>query len=185
MRTILACTLLAAAPLAWGDTLRCGDRLVRTEALVAEVIAACGTPDYRQISYGRPAYGADEEQWYYNFGAQRFVRVLRFRQGQLVSVAADGYGFDARRASRCAATEIRSGASAFRLLGLCGEPVSREAFEESPPPAQDDPDDAAPPRYRERWVYDLGSDTRMRIVTLREGRVTDVTLGHYGSDPER
>jgi hypothetical protein len=184
MRTIVACTLFAVAPLAWGDTLRCGDRLVRTEALAAEVIAACGAPDYRQISYGGPAYGVDEEQWYYNFGSQRLVRVLRFRRGELVSIAADGYGFDARPASRCRATEIRSGVSAFRLLRACGEPASREAFEESSL-AQDDPEDAPPPQYRERWVYDLGSDTRMRIVTLREGRVTDVTLGHYGSDPER
>jgi hypothetical protein len=179
MRTLLACTLLAVAPLAWGDTLRCGDRLVRTEALVAEVIAACGAPHYRQISYAGPAYGVDEEQWYYNFGPQRFVRVLRFRRGQLVSVTADGYGFDARPAARCVATEIRRGASAFRLLRLCGEPASREAFEELPASAEGDP---ASPQFRERWVYDLGGDTRMRIVTLREGRVTDVTLGAYGSD---
>src|SRR5690349_2436187 len=108
MRLVLTCTLLAAlAPPAWaGDTLRCGSRVVSTEDLAAEVLAACGEPEYRDRWLAPPHYASDEEQWYYNFGANRLVQILRFRHGQLVSIEADGYGFDDPPSDHCAPMDI-------------------------------------------------------------------------------
>ena len=182
MRAWLALGLLAAAPLAWGgDTMRCGDRIVSTEALAAEVLAACGTPDYRDRWRVAPHRVVEEELWYYNFGARQFVRVLNFRNGQLVSIESDGYGFDAPPAGDCAPTDVVRGLSAFRLLYRCGDPVTRETFDELRPLRHDDWSGGAwRPVHRERWVYDFGADTRMRIVTLRNGRVADVELGERG-----
>jgi hypothetical protein len=184
MRTLLACTLLAAAPLAWGESMRCNERIVSTEQLAGEVLAACGTPAYRDRWYAAPASGLDEELWFYNFGSQQLVKVLRFRQGRLVSIASDGYGFDSPPASSCAPTDIVRGLSAFRLLHRCGEPATRESFDELRTMHPDDPAARAGawrPSHRERWVYDFGAGARMRIVTLREGRVTEVETGEAGS----
>src|SRR5262245_59156763 len=95
MRTLLALMVLAATPAAWaGESMRCGNRIVATEAVAGEVLAACGHPAYRDRWYAPPTYAVDEEQWFYNFGSQQFVRVLRFREGRLVSIESDGYGFD-------------------------------------------------------------------------------------------
>jgi hypothetical protein len=186
MRFLLACTLLAAAPTARGDTLRCDARIVSTGALAAEVLAACGTPAHRDRWHAAPHYVVDEEQWYYNFGAQRLVQVLRFRHGQLVSIQSDGYGFDTPPASRCAPHDIVRGLSTFRLLHRCGEPLTREAFDALRPLREGDParrDGAWRPVHRERWVYDFGPDTRTRIVELRDGRVVEVESGDVGGAP--
>ena len=187
MRTLLACTFLAAfAPVAWGgDSLRCGDRIVSTEDLAAEVLAACGEPDYRDYWLLPPAYVAAEETWWYNFGSQRFVQILRFRNGELVSIQSDGYGFDTPAASSCAPTEIVTGLSAFRLIHRCGRPSTRESFDELRPMHREGTVaayDTVKPVRRERWVYDFGPDRRMRVVTLRNGRVSDVDSGERGSE---
>jgi hypothetical protein len=186
MRALLFCTLLAAfAPGARaGDTLRCGSRVVATEAPIAEVLAACGEPDYRDRWRVPPHFAADEEQWYYNFGANRFVQILGFRHGLLVSVEADGYGFDDPPNERCAPMDIVRGLSKLRLLHRCGQPATQESYDELRPLRRRDGGvrhDAARPVRRELWTYDFGPDTRMRIVTLKNGRVTDVESGALGS----
>ena len=182
---VLALGLLAAAPEAMsGDTMRCGNRIVSTEAVAGEVLAACGRPDYRDSWSSAPTYAVDEELWYYNFGSRQFVRVLRFTQGRLVSIASDGYGFDTPSASSCAPTDVVKGLSAFRLLHRCGAPLTRESFDQVYPLRDGDPaqrEGAVRPIHGERWVYDFGADTRMRIVTLRNSRVVDIELGNNGS----
>jgi len=185
MRIVLTCTFLAAcAPSAWaGDTLRCGARVVSTEDLAAEVLAACGEPDYRDHGFPAPTYVAYEETWWYNFGSQRFIQALRFRGGRLVSIESDGYGFDTPASSNCEPHEIVTGLSAFRLLHRCGAPATREIFDELRPLHRQGAPAAQPavrPLRRERWVYDFGADARVRIVTLKNGRVTDVDSGAYG-----
>ncbi|MGH8482137.1 MAG: DUF2845 domain-containing protein, partial [Nevskiaceae bacterium] len=115
---------------------------------------------------------------------QRFVRILRFRHGRLVSIASDGYGFDTPPASSCEPVNVVRGLSAFRLLHRCGPPATRESFDEVYPLHRGDParrPGAVRPIHRERWVYDFGPDAHLRIVTLHDGRVVDVELGAKGS----
>ena len=185
MRALLLCTILAAfAPGAQaGDTLRCDSRIVATEALAAEVLAACGEPDFRDRWLAPPHYAIGEEQWFYNFGANRFLQILRFRDGQLVSIEADGYGFDSAPATSCAPAEIVRGMSKLRLLHRCGYPATQESFDELRPLRYEAGyhHDTVKPVRRERWVYDFGADSRLRIVTLKNGRVTEVENGAPGS----
>jgi hypothetical protein len=188
MRVLLVLALFAVATTArGGDTMRCGDRIVSTEALVAEVLAACGEPDYHDRWLEPPLYVAEEEQWYYNFGSQRFVRVLRFRHGRLTSIETDGYGFDQPPAGRCAPADIVRGLSAFRLLHRCGPPATRETLAALLPLRHGDPArraGAVRTVRSERWVYDFGAGTRLRIVRLRDGRVVDVEQGEFGGSRE-
>jgi len=186
MRALLLCVVLVAfAPAARaGDTLRCGSRIVATEALAAEVLAACGAPDYRDRWLAPPYYAVGEEQWFYNFGANRFLQVLRFREGQLVSIEADGYGFDGAPATSCAPTEIVRGMSKLRLLHRCGQPATQESFDQLLPLNRETGTytESVKPVRRERWVYDFGPGARMRIVTLKDGRVAEVESGAAGAD---
>jgi hypothetical protein len=188
MRGLVTWALLVASPLAFGgDTMRCGDRIVSTEALIAEVLAACGPPDHRDRWQIPPLYVVDEEQWYYNFGARRLVRVLRFRHGRLASIDTDGYGFDGPPASRCGPADLQRGLSTYALLRRCGPPLTRESFTELRELRRGDParhDHAVRPIRRERWVYDFGADTRQRIVELRDGRITDIEQGGFGGAPK-
>ena len=79
------------------DTMRCGDRLVATGALAAEVIGVCGEPvdrRWRRLHWPRGEVRHEIEEWTYNFGPDRLLRVLRFRDGILADIEEAGYGFD-------------------------------------------------------------------------------------------
>ena len=98
--------LLAAVP---AHAFRCGDKLVEEGDTRAEVRARCGEPV--EITYGSilraPVYwwhgqpirvGSDPvevpvEIWLYNFGPNRFMRRLRFEDGELVEIETLGYGY--------------------------------------------------------------------------------------------
>jgi len=79
---------------AQADAMRCGDRLIHTDAPAGEVVALCGEPDYRDRWYTAHAdFVAEEaEAWTYDFGPDRFVRTLYFRKGRLVEIETGGYG---------------------------------------------------------------------------------------------
>jgi hypothetical protein len=94
MRFLLVCSFLAFAPAAAADSMRCGDRLVRTGAFAGDVLAACGEPNYSDRAFVPPDYIDEEEQWHYDFGPQRFVQALRFRRGRLIAIESGGYGSD-------------------------------------------------------------------------------------------
>jgi hypothetical protein len=164
------------------DSLRCGSRIVGSDAVQAEVEAQCGKPDFRDqravaLPYGR--YDADTEVWYYNPGPSQLIRVLTFRDGHLIQVDTDGYGFSPPESPHCSQVDIREGMSKFRLLAFCGNPVSRSAkgiIDSAPFRAGPGLATRAYPMqvYREEWVYNFGPNRFLSEVTLDNGVVTEV-----------
>lgn len=173
-----------------GDTLRCGSRLVPEDARAAQIIAVCGEPDYRDVwNVPHPYSGrwvSDVEQWYYNFGSNQLLRVLTLRGGRLQDVATDGYGFAESQPPRCDPALIGEGMTKYRLLAICGEPLTRQVQSlHRPWPRGGGLQGYGPPRYweavyREEWVYNFGPQYFMRIVTLENGRIVDVENGERG-----
>lgn len=169
------------------DSLRCGSRIVQAGTPAADVAAACGEPVYRDVwLMPRPGRGfvSDDEEWYYNFGRTQLLRVLHFHHGNLADVGSDGYGYDAPPAHDCGPSDLVEGMTKFRLLLRCGEPASRSTVNVQEPLRRRD--GSVVPGYfeevfRERWVYNFGSNYLLHIVTLRNGRVTDVTTGDRGT----
>lgn len=179
----------AAAPAS--ETLRCGSRLVSVEDRAADLLSVCGEPAFRDRwsdADGRAApWVRDTEEWTYNFGPSQLLRILRLRRGRIVDISSDGYGFplSATVAPRCSPDRLVEGQSKYRLLMSCGEPLARTAV------SLFRPDQAAVRRgwsgptpvvevFREEWVYDFGPNLLRRIVTLENGRVTDVENGGRG-----
>jgi hypothetical protein len=172
------------------DSLRCGSRLVSVEASMAEVQSKCGAPDYRdrwQFGLTRPpGYAADTEVWYYNLGPSQLLRILKFRNGRLVGIDYDGYGFSVSDDRRCAPGDIVEGLSKYRLLMRCGEPQSRDTRQLLVPAQSSDGriyGDYLTPVYREDWVYNFGPRYLQREVRLENGFVTEVQSGERGFDP--
>lgn len=176
------------------DSMRCGSRLITVEARAAELLAICGEPAYRDV-WGQPVDPASDliaevEEWTYDFGSSQLLRIVRLRNARVVAIEADGYGFSpiasgAQR--RCAPDAIGRGLSKYRLLKLCGAPLTRSVrsgFRAAYPNAD--------PRYRpglysavfrEEWVYDFGPRYLMRVLTLENGRVVAVENGERGVGP--
>lgn len=192
----IACLLLAslfvwASPAGAAGSLRCGSRLVSEGDRAADLLAACGEPAFRD-AWGQPQPGgnilADTEEWTYNFGPHQLLRVLRLRNGRIVGIDTDGYGFYGGADRRCDSGELVPGLSKFRLLTRCGEPLTRKSIGllrplgprgRPLPPAYRHAYEAV---YREEWVYNFGSRYLMRILTLEDGRIVDVENGGRGFD---
>ena len=171
--------------------MRCGSRLVSEGDRAAELIGACGDPVYRDVwGYAGPSnrWIADTEEWYYNFGPNQLLRVVRLRNSRIVAIDSEGYGFYEDGQRRCAPADLVPGMSKFRVVLACGEPLTRESSSlmrrvddgsQRFPPGYGD---YLTPVYREEWVYNFGSRYLLRILTLENGRVVDVENGSRGFD---
>jgi hypothetical protein len=101
--------VVSLAPLAaYADGMRCGNALITRGDNLLRVQHECGTPTYasQYVVYGfRPVFNgilgtyADEsvpitvEEWTYNLGPTRFMRKLRFENGELVRIESLEYGY--------------------------------------------------------------------------------------------
>jgi hypothetical protein len=80
----------------------CGDRIISRGETKGEVLAKCGEPFYRTSHYEELWEPLDEthsrkvvvtvEEWTYNFGPHRFMRIFTFRNGTVVDVRTGIYG---------------------------------------------------------------------------------------------
>lgn len=191
----IACLLLAslfvwATPAQAAGSLRCGSRLVSEGERAADLLAVCGEPAFRD-SWGYPqAQGnllAENEEWTYNLGPHQLLRVIRLRNGRIIEIGSDGYGFHESATRRCDSAVLVPGLSKYRLLSRCGSPLTRKAIgllrpldrRGRPLPQYRN---AYEPVYREEWVYNFGSRQLMRILTLEDGRIVDVESGNRGFD---
>lgn len=189
---LLGCAIPAQAT----DSMRCGSRIISVEARAADILAACGAPHYRDVfSYGvrgLPNEIAGSEQWTYNFGSNKLLHVLKLRDGRLIDIETDGYGFP-RGQLRCGPSTIVDGLSKYRLLESCGEPLTRReiGFISALKPRQlqryggfsTSRGHYAVEVFREEWVYNFGSRHFLKVVILEDGAVADVRNGDRGFDP--
>ena len=191
----LSAILLLLSVSAWlpsasaSGSMRCNGRIVSNGMSAAGVLAACGEPDYRDIwnQAGGGSLLGDEEEWYYNFGSNQLLRVLHLRGGSVSDISTDGYGYDDRPNPPCDPGRITEGMTKFRLVMLCGAPLTRrvqslvQPYDRYGRPGYD-PRGYYSPVYREEWTYNFGSAYLMRRVTLENGRVTDVQNSERGTD---
>jgi hypothetical protein len=196
MAGALLAALLAPPAAEASGSMRCGSRLLSEGMLAAEALAICGEPDFRDVwpapaPYGYGALGQIEE-WVYNRGSSQLLRVLRVRNGRVERIVTEGYGFALPQQGSCGQTDIVPGMSKYRLLARCGEPIARITdYVLYPEPRHGHyghPNlreyyNTVSPVYREEWTYNFGSSRLLRIVTLENGRVTDVRSGRRGFNP--
>ncbi|MEI7703592.1 MAG: DUF2845 domain-containing protein [Deltaproteobacteria bacterium] len=134
------------------------------------------------------------ETWTYDRGSSRLLQYVKIEAGKVVDVRTGGYGRAAQPAAggnvrgaipraACDPASLRTGATTYDLLSLCGEPVFRDLVEEQVAVAEGDgwvAQGATTTRVREIWTYDFGPRVLVRHVLVRDGRVTVVKTGGYG-----
>ena len=201
-RLWLLCALLAAGftHTAWASSsMRCSSRIVNEGDLAAELLAACGAPDYRdQWFFEAPGgrFVAETEVWTYDFGSSQLLRLVKLRDGRIIEIETDGYGFPKGVELRCRASEVQEGLSKYRLFRKCGEPLTRRtenAYRPLParPNVYRDGRDGqyehrnqyVVPVYREEWVYNFGPNAPMRRVIIEDGWITYVEMLDRGFSP--
>lgn len=179
--SIVALLLLVAAPAA--HALRCGNRLLSSGDFEFQVRERCGNPYWIEQHYQTLIAGDDGVEivqpveysaWFFNFGANRLLVRLLFRDGRLVREETLDRGV-AELGSACSAARLREGVSSGELVAYCGEPSSRYVQ----PTLVSRRISAGLYRqsdsYREDWTYDFGGDT-VYLLHLARGRVEGVEL---------
>lgn len=174
-------TAFFSPPVGAADSLRCGGHLVETGDPMFLVRDLCGEPDIAvelsSVYTDRFGYLPYDEEWQYNFGPQKLMRFLRFRNGRLTSVETGPHGF-IRPSEKCEPFEITEGLSILELLSRCGEPklVERRIAEHDYRLGPTGPFFPTGTPV-EDWIYDFGRNRFYRIVTVIDGKVIEVVNG--------
>jgi hypothetical protein len=177
--TGLAGLLVVLAVLQPAYALRCDRRVVDEQDTVLEVLGRCGEPALRDRHppanlYGQGFFGYPDETWYYNFGPQRLLHILSFRNNRLIRIETDGYGFNPPANSACFPGNIGVGMSKLRLLSSCGEPAQRSQYYQLQPLFRHGEIVGQVGVLRESWHYNFGKRRLLREVILEDGKVTEI-----------
>lgn len=177
--------LLWTLALAWqpasADQFYCERRLVQVGDPIWQVGRSCPRPFWRE-DYEEPAARDARgrvlgwqrvEVWTLNFGANRFMRRLVFRNGYLIRVENLGYGVRWEPGSRrCSWRDLeQAGDTAAEVYAHCGEPDFRYPLASPYGHGGYGGPWAAGYGQRERWVYDFSSGRQARELDFFNGRL--------------
>ena len=90
--------LFSFAPVAVGETFRCGTKLVTVGDTSAEVAAKCGGPTQVARANGQQSQpsvtiAVSVETWLYSFGPTRLMMRVHIEGGTVVQIESVGYGY--------------------------------------------------------------------------------------------
>jgi len=202
---LLALAVALGAPSARAaDGMSCQRGIVSVGDSRLDLLGKCGSPTFTEARLDqRSGWAGDRvqgairtvtitvETWTYDLGPARLVRYATLEAGRVVNVRTGGYGraTEVRRResavprAACDPAVIRSGATTYDLLSLCGDPVFRDTREEQIAVAETDGQVAVGTSVvvvKETWTYDFGPRAFVRYASVQEGRVTAVRTGGYG-----
>lgn len=172
---------------------RCADKIISVGDTSADLFMKCGEPDWKQSHAEDIIENRDKdskhktsitvEEWTYNLGTDRFMRIFTLRAGKVVDVQSGGYGTAKEQANRaqCSDKIISAGDSAADVMAKCGEPEWKDKREEVVRKRLDNDTVSKVTVTIEDWTYNFGPNRFMRIFTLRNGTVTDIRTGGYGN----
>jgi hypothetical protein len=125
----LAALLLFAAP---AHALRCKGRVIDDGDHAFQVRERCGEPYWVETWSDFVIAGEDgpveqrvevrTEAWYYNFGSDKLLRRLVFRDDRLVREDSLGYGY-ARLGTHCELDTLPANATTGEVVARCGMPT--------------------------------------------------------------
>ena len=172
---------------------RCADKIISVGDTGADLFMKCGEPDWKQSHTEEIVETIDKnekrktivtvEEWTYNLGPDRFMRIFTLRDGRVVEVRSGGYGSVKEQTSKlqCSDQIISVGDSAADVMAKCGKPAWKDKREEIIKERIDDSTVRKVSVPVEDWTYNFGPSQFSRIFTFRNGKVTDVRTGGYGN----
>lgn len=171
--------LVVATP---AKALRCNGRLIDSGDHALQVRERCGEPywidrysEWQVMGEDGPLEQRVErsvEVWFYNFGSNRFLQRLIFRDDRLQHEESLEYGFD-RAPKKCNLNTLPAGISSGEIIARCGLPKSRK--ERYGDIIERDGQGNARIRVmrHEDWIYDPGASRDYRLLLIIDGRLSD------------
>ncbi len=169
----------------YAQAMRCGTRLVSTGDIDVQVQARCGEPYWRSQRREFVSFGVGgpvelrreiiEDIWYYNFGSNSLIRMLRFRDGTLYQIDTLGYG-RGKVGGDCTEVAVSRGSSEGEVVLRCGQPLSRSTFYEDRVIRDGSGRELIRPVSNERWRYRIPGSRFLHELVIRDGKVEAVRL---------
>jgi hypothetical protein len=190
---VIALSIIALLPGAGVSSgYHCEGKIISVGDTSGELIMKCGEPDWKQSYTEEIIETLDKdnkrnihitvEEWTYNLGPQRFMRIFKLKNGKVVDMWLGDYGYaeEGINQFQCGAQSVSVGDSAAEVVAKCGEPAWKDEREEIIREQLDD--DTVRKVYItvEDWTYNFGPNQFLRVFTFRNGKVTDIRTGEYG-----
>ncbi|MCP4599368.1 MAG: DUF2845 domain-containing protein [Proteobacteria bacterium] len=153
-----------------------------------EILQKCGEPTYKdqtQVSRVKETQAAYEqdfvsvEDWLYNLGPERFVKILTFEKGKVIGMHTSGYG-RSQGDKPDFNKKVKIGDPSVRLLFLYGPPTHKEERVETSVISRKDGVTLPKVTHVEEWTYNLGPKRFMRIYHFKNGRLRKIQQGNRG-----
>lgn len=182
--------VLAVANFAFAE--RCPNGLVNEGNTKYEVLMKCGEPTFKDVRTEERAaktgegahvrYTVQIEEWTYNFGSRKFLRILTFHNGELIRISRRSYGTDnPLPTSMDPGRQVQVGDSKFEVLTKMGTPVDKNRQEIQQKVRAKDGAVVITTTVLETWTFDLGANKFIRFVEFENGRVVRIETGGYGA----
>ena len=170
--------------------MRCAGGLVSEGDSKITVINKCGDPSWVDRWFEQVVEFPDSdlehrisrinERWVYNRGASEFLRILTFRDSQVLRIETGGRGFSAYQgAQQCDFNALTMASTSVEVAKKCGEPDLKDQRFETVTEAIDDVRRQITFSV-EDWTYNLGPTQFIRILTFRNGELIKVITGEKG-----
>lgn len=168
----------------------CGNHLVNEGATRYDVINLCGEPDWRDgwtdtLSAG--VWGPIQvynplfiEQWYYNQGPDRLLRLFTFHNLRLVRIDHLGYGWVPRHRRQCKPDMFLMGITKYEVWSHCGDPAWAESWDGGQVIRLGGGRERYSQVHFDTWIYDFGTSRFQRILHFQNGFLNHKEVGERG-----
>jgi len=188
-----ACWVLFALVLSAGGVARaqsCPHGIIERGMTTAEVMLACGDPtlwDQRLIEVDlRDDDGIwyhvsrTIDEWTYDLGPNRLVRVMTFKNGVLTRVASGGYGPVEPAGDRDRVGIVHVGQTRSQVTLAWGSPHFAEQHERQRTWLGPRRTVVQRTVTLDTWTYDFGPNRLVRVLTFEDGKLVAIRTGTRG-----
>jgi hypothetical protein len=187
--------VLLSAPFgsAHAATLDCEGGIISAGDSRMDLLMKCGEPDGKESHdeelVDRPDLGTRRklfiavEEWTYNFGPAKFMRIVTLKNGTVSNIHSGKYGYskDTKPEQReCGEQIVTIGDSKSEVIAKCGEPAGKDFQQEELKKKLDSGQERSVFVTIEEWTYNLGPNRFVRILIFRNGKLTEIKTGGYG-----
>jgi hypothetical protein len=171
-------------------SLTCAGGIVSLGETIAEVHIKCKDPTIWDQRIEESDRRDDEghwihlsrtiDEWTYDFGSNRLIQTLIFKNGDLIKVSSGGYGKGATNSASDRPGIISVGDSKSKVILKWGQPTYLEQRQEERSSYSSKGEGLQKTVTIERLTYDFGPDRFIRILTFENSKLINIRTGSYG-----
>lgn len=188
--TLMIIALIFSAPMVKAHALQCDGGIIDIGDSTQEIKRKCGDPVWKNQHNDQIIQRIDfdserlltifQEEWLYNFGPDRFMQLLSFKNNQLVDIEIRNYGYAAQKIDKeCNGRVPELGDTPGEVVLKCGEPGTKDQQREELVTPTSHYNQIRSAVMYDQWVYNTDPGHFKYILQFKNARLVDVKTGDY------